>query len=56
MEDNPFGDIFGEFFGNKNPVDEIDRRMKEKDAEIERLKNLILRCPKCGAKLRYPRG
>lgn len=30
--------------------------IEEKDAEIRRLKELILRCPKCGTKLRYPRG
>lgn len=54
MESNPFGDMFNEIWGNTNPIDEIDKKMKEKDAEIERLKNLILRCPKCGSKLRIP--
>ena len=56
MENNPFGGVFSEFFGSKNPVEELECKMKAKDAEIERLKNMILRCPKCGVKLRIPKG
>lgn len=56
MENNPFGGVFSEIFGNKNPIEELDRKMQAKDAEIERLKKLILCCPKCGVKLRIPKG
>lgn len=48
MENNPFGGVFSEIFGNKNPIEELDRKMQAKDAEIERLKNMILRCPNEG--------
>ena len=36
--------------------EDFEKVLEEKDAEIKRLKELILRCPKCGTKLRYPRG
>lgn len=56
-----FEDIFGKFngepnFGGQNAIGNFAKVLEEKDAEIKRLKELILRCPKCGAKLRYPRG
>ena len=56
-----FEDIFGKFngrpnFGGQNAVGNFAKVLEEKDAEIKRLKELVLRCPKCGVKLRYPRG
>ena len=56
-----FEDIFGKFnggpnFGGQNAIGDFAKVLEEKDTEIKRLKELILRCPKCGAKLRYPRG
>ena len=56
-----FEDIFGKFNGGpgrggNNAIGDFAKALEEKDAEIKRLKELILRCPKCGAKLRYPRG
>ena len=56
-----FDEIFGKFNGGpnragKNAIGDFAKKLEEKDAEIKRLKELILRCPKCGAKLRYPRG
>jgi len=56
-----FEDIFGKFNGGLNrgginAISDFAKALEEKDAEIKRLKNLILRCPKCGAKLRFPRG
>lgn len=56
-----FDEIFGKFNGGpnrsaNNAIGDFAKVLEEKDAEIKRLKKLILRCPKCGAKLRYPRG
>ena len=56
-----FEDIFGKFnggpnLGGQNAVGNFAKVLEEKDAEIKRLKELVLRCPKCGTKLRYPRG
>ncbi len=56
-----FDEIFGKFNGapnrgGNNAIGNFAKILEEKDAEIKRLKELILRCPKCGAKLRYPRG
>ena len=56
-----FEDIFGKFnggpnFGGRNAVGNFAKVLEEKDAEIKRLEELVLRCPKCGTKLRYPRG
>lgn len=56
-----FDEIFGKFnrgpnLGANNAIGDFAKKLEEKDAEIKRLKELILRCPKCGAKLRYPRG
>ena len=56
-----FEDIFGKFNGGpgrggNNAISDFAKILEERDAEIKRLKELILRCPKCGAKLRYPRG
>ena len=56
-----FDEIFGKFNnspnrGGNNAISDFAKVIKEKDAEIKRLKELILRCPKCGAKLRYPKG
>ena len=56
-----FDEIFGKFNGGlnrgaNNAIGDFAKVLEEKDAEIKRLKELILRCPKCGAKLRYPRG
>ena len=56
-----FDEIFGKFNdspnrGGNNAVSDFAKVIEEKDAEIKRLKELILRCPKCGAKLRYPKG
>jgi len=55
-----FEDIFGKFnggsnFGGNNAIGDFAKVLEEKDAEIRRLKDLVLRCPKCGAKLRYPK-
>lgn len=63
-----FNDIFGGngIFGNpKKPsiadiaeqqqVKALKEQLKAKDEEIARLKETILRCPKCGTKLRLPR-
>ena len=56
-----FDEIFGKINGGpgrggNNAIGDFAKALEEKDAEIKRLKELILRCPKCGAKLRYPRG
>ena len=56
-----FDEIFEKFNGGpnrsaNNAIGDFAKVLEEKDAEIKRLKELILRCPKCGAKLRYPRG
>ena len=56
-----FDEIFGKFNGGprrggNNAINDFAKVLEEKDAEIKRLKDLVLRCPKCGAKLRYPRG
>ena len=56
-----FEDIFGKFnggpnFGGQNAIGDFAKVLEEKDAEIKRLKELVLRCLKCGTKLRYPRG
>ena len=56
-----FDEIFGKFNGgpnrgDNNAIGDFAKELEEKDAEIKRLKEMILRCPKCGAKLRYPRG
>ena len=56
-----FDEIFGKFNdnpnrGGNNAISDFAKVLEEKDAEIKRLKELILRCPKCGAKLRYPKG
>ena len=51
-----FEDIFGKFNGGQNAVGNFAKVLEEKDAEIKRLKELVLCCPKCGTKLRYPRG
>lgn len=56
-----FDEIFGKFNGSpnrggNNAIGDFAKVLEEKDAEIKRLKELVLRCPKCGAKLRYPRG
>ena len=56
-----FDEIFGKFNGGpsrggNNAFGDFAKVLEEKDAEIKRLKDLVLRCPKCGAKLRYPRG
>ena len=56
-----FEDIFGKFnggpdHGGNSAIGDFAKALEEKDAEIKRLKELILRCPKCGAKLRFPRG
>ena len=56
-----FDEIFGKFngapnCGGNNVIGNFAKILEEKDAEIKRLKELVLRCPKCGAKLRYPRG
>ena len=56
-----FDEIFGKFNGvpnrgGNNAIGNFAKILEEKDAEIMRLKELVLRCPKCGAKLRYPRG
>ena len=63
-----FNDIFGNngIFGSpKKPsiadiaeqqqVKALQEQLKAKDEEIARLKETILRCPKCGTKLRIPR-
>lgn len=36
-------------------VQALKEQLKAKDEEIARLKETILRCPKCGTKLRIPR-
>ena len=56
-----FEDIFGKFngepnLGGNNAIGDFAKILDEKDAEIRRLKELVLRCPKCGTKLRYPKG
>jgi ribosomal protein L44E len=56
-----FEEIFGKFNGGPNPgnnngIGNFAKTLEEKDAEIRRLKEMVLRCPKCGTKLRYPRG
>ena len=56
-----FEDIFGKFnggphLGGNNAIGDFAKMLEEKDAEIKRLKELVLRCPKCGTKLRYPKG
>jgi len=56
-----FDEIFGKFnqgsnFGRNNAIGDFARKLEEKDAEIRRLKELVLCCPKCGTKLRYPKG
>ncbi len=56
-----FDEIFGKFnsgpnHGGSNAIGDFAKILEEKNAEIKRLKELILRCPKCGVKLRYPRG
>lgn len=56
-----FDEIFGKFNGGpnrgaNNTIGDFAKVLEEKDAEIKRLKELILRYPKCGAKQRYPRG
>ena len=56
-----FEDIFGKFnggpnFSSNNAIGDFAKTLEEKDAEIRRLKELVLRCPKCGTKLRYPKG
>ena len=56
-----FDEIFGKFNGTpnrggNNAIGNFAKILEEKDAEIRRLKELILRCPKCGAKLRDPRA
>lgn len=61
---DPFN--FNGIFGNpKKPsiadiaeqqqVKALKEQLKAKDEEIARLKETILRCPKCGTKLRLPR-
>ena len=51
-----FNDIFGGngIFGSPK-VQALQEQLKAKDEEIARLKATILRCPKCGTKLRIPR-
>lgn len=39
----------------KQQIQALQEQLKAKDAEIARLKETILRCPKCGTKLRLPR-
>lgn len=39
----------------KQQVQALKEQLKAKDEEIARLKETILRCPKCGTKLRLPR-
>ena len=56
-----FDEIFGKFnggpnMGKQNAISDFAKLLEEKNAEIKRLKGLVLRCPKCGTKLRYPRG
>ena len=56
-----FEDIFGKFnrgpnFGKNTAIGDFAKKLEEKDAEIRSLKELILRCPKCGTKQRYPKG
>ncbi len=56
-----FEEIFGKFNGspspgNNNGIGDFAKTLEEKDVEIRRLKEMVLRCPKCGTKLRYPRG
>ena len=56
-----FDEIFGKFNsgpnrGGSNAIGDFAKILEEKNAEIKRLKELVLRCPKCGAKLRYPKG
>ena len=56
-----FDEIFGKFNSGpnrdgNNAISDFAKILEEKDAEIKRLKELVLRCPRCGAKLRYPRG
>lgn len=65
---NPFD--FSELlngFGKKDNISDIakiaeqqeNRKLKEDNAamkaELERLRELIIRCPKCGAKLKVPK-
>ena len=55
-----FDEIFGKFNGGpnrgtNNAISDFAKVIEEKNAEIKRFKELILRCPKCGAKLRYPK-
>lgn len=63
-----FNDIFGGngIFGGpskpsiadiaeKQQVQALKEQLKAKDEEIARLTETILRCPKCGTKLRLPR-
>lgn len=56
-----FDEIFGKFnggpnMGRQNTIGDFAKLLNEKKAEFKRLKELVLRCPKCGTKLRYPRG
>ena len=56
-----FDEIFGKFNGGpnrsaNNAIGDFAKILEEKNAEIKWLKEMILCCPKCGAKLRYPRG
>ena len=50
-----FDEIYGKFnegpnMGRQNAIGDFAKLLEEKDAEIKRLKELVLRCPKCGAK------
>lgn len=66
-----FNDIFGhqsQIFGNKPSMEEQFKTIAEKsqikvmqqkidflEAQNKRLKELIIKCPKCGTKLRIPK-